>query len=128
MLCIGFTASSQMRDLTHERRALPVHALGKLLEIGDASIVAYVQLLKHIGTVRRDIRRTTEHGERNTALGFFLVIALVTFPGQPAFFEAAGMAGAHDAVAQIEMLQPKRLKKRIVLGSPDLGPRLISGW
>ena len=128
MLRVGFTASSQMRDLTHERRAVPVHALGKLLEIGNASIVANVQLLKHVGAVRRDIRRTTEHGKRNTALGFFLVIALVTFPGQAAFFQAAGMAGAHDAVAQIEMLQPKRLKKRIVVGSHDLDPRQISGW
>ena len=99
MLRIGFTAPSQMRDLTHERRAVPMHAFGKLLKTGNASIVTDVQLLKYIGTVRRDIRRATEHGKRDTALGLLLVITLVTFPGQPTFFQAAGMAGTHDAVA-----------------------------
>ena len=110
---VSVAAPAEMGDLAHQRRAVAVHALGKLLQIGDARVVADIELPEGIGAVRRDVRRAAEHRERDAALRFLLVVALVACRRHAAVEQAAGMARAHDPVLERQMLEPERPKQGV---------------
>ncbi len=105
---VGLAAPPQVRDLAHDRGAVRVHALGELLQMRDHLVDADVQLPEDVGAVRRDVRRAAEHGERQTALRLFSVIELIALGRHAVLFETAGMARAHDSIAQRQVPDRQR--------------------
>ena len=93
-------APAEMRDLAHDRGAMAVDARREGLQVGDDGVARHVDLAAAPARIARHHRGAAEHGERDAALGLFLVVALVALLGQPALVDGGGMAGAHDAVAQ----------------------------
>ena len=100
-------APAHMGDLAEDRRAVPVDPLGEGMQIGKDPVVADVDLVEGQRRVRRDRRRAAEHGQRQAALGLFLVIELVALSRHAVLGEAGRMGRAHDPVAELQMLQPK---------------------
>jgi hypothetical protein len=62
-----------VRDLAHHRRAVRVHAFGARLQIGDDALVEQVEVAECRRRVGGDHGRAADHGERDAALGLFLV-------------------------------------------------------
>ena len=118
---VGLAAAAHVGDLAHQMCAAGVDALGESPEVLDDALVVQVDLREVPLGVGRDVRRAAEHRERDPAPGLRLVVPLVTFRGHPALGEAARMAGAHDAVAEDEMLQRERPKQRVVRDSLRCG-------
>ena len=63
-------AVPHVRDLAHDGAAVSVNALGELAEHGNDRIVADVDLAERGRRIRRDVRRSTEHGQRQPPLAF----------------------------------------------------------
>ena len=110
---IGIAAPAEMADLAHQRSALPMHALGELLEVRNNRVRADIELAKDVRRIPVDVGRAAEHGKSEPALGLFQVIALIGLLRRAADFQAAGVAGAHDAITQRQMLDRQRLQQRI---------------
>ena len=104
-------AVAHVRDLAHDGAAVPVHALGELPEHGDNRVVADVDLAEGGWRVRRDVRRTPEHGEREPSLRLLLVVELIPKLRVPVLNVPGGMAGAHDPVPERHVAKPERLQK-----------------
>ena len=111
---VGLAAAAHMGDLAHEVGPAGMDALRETLEVLDHALVVQVDLREVPLRIGGDVRRPAEHRERDSALGLRLVIPLVALRGHAALGEAAGMAGAHDAVAKGEVLQRERPEQRIV--------------
>ena len=118
---VGLAAAAYVGDLAHQMCAVGVDALGEPPEVLDDALVVQVDLREVPLGIGGDVRRSAEHRERDPAPGLRLVVPLVAFRGHSALGEAARMAGAHDAVAEVEMLQRERLKQRIVRDSLRCG-------
>ena len=110
---IGFAPPADMAHLAHQSGAVSVDALRKPLEMLDDAIVVQVDLRQAPCGLGRDVGRAAEHGEREPTLRLRLVITLVALTRHPVFDQTAGVAGAHDAVLEREVLQPERLQQRI---------------
>ena len=104
---------AQVAHLAHDPGAMGVDALREAPEVRDDAIVVEVELGRVPLRVGRDVGRAPEHGERDPAPRLRLVVALVAFHRHPVLGETAGVAGAHDAVAKDEMLEPEGLEQGI---------------
>jgi hypothetical protein len=69
-----------VRDLAHDRHTLRVHTIGEHLQIGDDALVEQVQVAECRRRVGRDHGRAADHGERDAALGLFLMVEPVAQP------------------------------------------------
>ena len=118
---VGLAAAAHVGDLAHQVCTAGVDALGESPEVLDDTLVVQVDLREVPLGVGGDVRRAAEHRERDPAPGLRLVVPLVALRGHPALGEAARMAGAHDAVAEGEMLQRERLEQRVVRDSLRCG-------
>ncbi len=108
-------APAHVRDLAHEGRAMGVHALGELAEMGDDPVLAHVELAEGARTVGGDDGGAAEHGHRHAALGLLGVVELIALPRHPALGIGRRMGGADDAVAQRQALDGERLQQGVVL-------------
>ena len=113
---VGLAPPADMAYLAHQGSAVVVDAPREPLEALDDSLVVEVDLRQLPRGLGRDVGRAAEHGERNPALRLRLVIALIALARHAALGEAAGMARAHDAVLEDEVLQPEGLEQRIAHG------------
>ena len=102
-----------MGDLAHQRAVVRMDAVAELLEVGDDSVVADVELPEHRGRIGRDVGRPTEHREGQPAPCLLLVVPLVALGRHAADVVRHGVARAHDAVLQREVLERKRAQQRI---------------
>ena len=104
-------AMPHVRDLAHDGAAVAVHALGELPQHGDDRVVADVDLTERGGRIGRDVRRASEHGEREPPLRLLLVVELVAQLRVPVLDVPGGVAGAHDPVPEGHVAKAERLEK-----------------
>ena len=110
MPLVRLAASAKVRDLAHDGRTVFVNTLRELLQIGNNFVVADVKLLEDRGRIRRDIRRAAEHCQADPAFGLFFMVALIALFRHAAFFEPAGVARAHESIAERHVTDGQRLK------------------
>ena len=110
---VRLAAPSDMAYLAHEVRAVDMDALRKPPEVLDDPLVVQVQVGEVPLGIGRDVRRASEHRERDPAPRLGLVIELVALRRHPVHREAACMARAHDAVPERNVLQPEGLKQGV---------------
>ena len=111
---VGITATTKMADLTHQCCAELVHTDAEALKMRDDLISANVELAKNVRRVAIDIRRATEHRQRQPTTCLFFMIALISFLRHAADLQPTGMAGAHDAIAKHQLLDRQRLQQWIL--------------
>ena len=111
---IRVAAAAEMCDLAHQRRAQVMHTRAELLKMRDDGVRADVELPEDVGRIAIHVGGAAEHGQRETAACLFLVIQLIGFAWHAADLEPAGMARAHDAVAQLQLPDREWLKQRIL--------------
>ena len=114
VLGVGVGPPPEVGDLAHECRPLAVHRLGEALQVGDDRVGADIELAEDVGAVAVDVGRPAEHGQRDAAARLFHMVGAVGLRGHPSLFQAAGVAGAHDAVAEDRLLDGQRLQKRVL--------------
>ena len=105
---VGLAPPADVAHLAHQGSAVGVDASREPLEALDDAFVVEVDLRQLPRGLGRDVGRAAEHGERNPALRLRLVIALIALARHAAVGEAAGVARAHDAVLEGEVLQAGR--------------------
>ena len=75
-LVVGGTPA-EVRNLAHRGRTVSVHTSGKLPKVRHDAIITGVEVAIGGRGVRCHQRAAAEHGQRNTAPGFFLMVQLV---------------------------------------------------
>ena len=63
-----------MRDLTHGRGTVGVHALGEFPKVGHDGIIACVEIAISCGRISRDQSATAEHRQSDASFGLFFVV------------------------------------------------------
>src|SRR5271169_3876677 len=117
---------AQMGKLTHDGGTMLVNARRECLEIRDNVVITGMQLAEYRCGIWCHVRRAAEHGQRDAAFCLLLVIELVLLLRLKILLVADGMARAHHAVLKKEVLEPKRLKQRIVFhGSSHKQPAVV---
>ena len=107
-------ASPEVGDLAHDGAIVCMYATGELLQVRDNPVFVEAQLCLDPARIVRDARRTAEHGQRQPAFGFFLVVTLVGLIRDAIGIHAGSMAGAHDSVFQRQVPDGQRFEQRVV--------------
>jgi hypothetical protein len=102
-----------MGDLAHDGAAVAVDAVRELPQMRDRGVGAEIELIEHAGAVRGNVGRAPEHGQRQPAPGFFLVIALEAQLRQSTVIGAAGVRRAHDPVLQGQPANGQGTEQRV---------------
>ena len=110
---IGVSAPAEMRDLAHEAGAERVHAGAEPLQVRNDVVAADVELAEDVRRIAVHVGGAAEHRQGDAAARLLLVIALIGLLRHAIDLEPAGMAGAHDAVAEPHMLDRQRLQQRV---------------
>ena len=119
-------APAEMRDLAHHRGAVRVHGPRERLEIGDDALVEQMQVAERRRRVGGDHGRAADHGERDAALGLLLVVQAIAPPRAAILGVGRLVARAHDAVAQLQVLEPERLQQGLIARHPGGSARWFS--
>jgi hypothetical protein len=95
-----------------------VHAVRERLEVGDDAVVEQVQVAERRRRVGRDHGRAADHGERDAAPGLLRVVQAVAQPRAAVLGIGRLVARAHDAVAQLQVLEAERLQQGLIARHP----------
>ncbi len=106
-------APAKMGDLAHHGAAMAVAAVRQGLKPRNDGVVPDMEITEGIGRIDRHHRRPADHGERDPALGLFLVVETVALLGQAILGIKRLVAGRHDPVLERQVFQLKRLQQGI---------------
>ena len=106
-------APPHMRDLAHQRAVVPMDGVGQLLEPGDDRVAGGVDLAERRRAVRSGRGRAAEHGQRQPALGLFLVVEAVALLRLAVLDIGRRVRRAHHPVLEAQTLELERLEDGI---------------
>ena len=119
-------AAAEMGDLDHHRGALVMDVVGQFLQPAHAFVLVEKDIAERLRAVLRHHRRAADHGERDAAFRLFGVIEPVALFGHAVLGIGRLVRGRHQAVAQRQAAQLKRLQQRIAGHAPaSKSPRTI---
>ena len=96
-------APPHVGDLDHRGAAVAVDSFRERLEPRDDAVLAEIDLPERRRRVDRHRRGAAEHGEREPAFRFLLVVAPVALLRHAVLGVGGGVRGAHDPVLQPDM-------------------------
>ena len=106
-------APAHVGELDHQRRTVPVDAVGELLEEGDDAVVGDGDLVPgRRRAVQRHRGGAAEHGQADAALGLLLVVELIALLGLAVLAVGWRVRRAHHPVADGQVLDFQGAEKR----------------
>ncbi len=106
-------APPEMGQLDHDRGAVLVALVRQGLHPGHDLVLEGEDVVEHRRTVARDRGRPGGHGQGDAALRALDVIGAIALLRHPVLGVRRLVRGRHEAISQRQVLELKRLKKRI---------------
>ena len=119
---VPFHLFAHVGELDHQRSTLGMDAVREFPEMGDDGVVGHRELAPIDLGIDRDRGRAAEHGETDAAPRLLEVVELIALPWQVVRAVCGGVAGAHDAVADHEVLEPEGLEQDVIGAHRSLPP------